>query len=155
MKTNHYRYWMCMILWCMAMVLMISRMAIPWLAKGTAHMHGDLLGPDQPDIQAIRAPRPPLPLANNEPGVTGTPALPLAAAQLSEAIPVPTPPTQVALPDSPVAPNSVSGAAPQPSIPVVSSRGAIAGSVMFILLLILMWWRRASGFRSLHQECAS
>ena len=155
MKMNHPIYWIRIVLLCMAIALIISLTAIPWLAKGIAHTHGDPLGPEKLDIQPLPAPRPPLPLANNEPLTTATPAPALALAPLPRAILVPTPPTQVALPDAALAQNPTSGAAPRPTIPVVTSQGAIAISMMSVLLMILIWWRRASSFRSMHQECTS
>lgn len=155
MKTNHTIHWIRIALLCMAMALILSLMTIPLLAKGIAYMSGNTLEPDKLDIRPIPAPRPPLPSPNAEPAIAATPAPPLAAAQLPQAIPVPTPPTQVMQPDSSLAQSTTSHSAPRPAIRVVTARGAIAGSLMFILLLLLMWWRRASSFRSLHQECAS
>ena len=155
MKANRLANLVRIVLLCMAMALMISLIAIPWLAKGIAYTDGYPLGPEKLAIRPIPAPRPPLPLANNEPLTTATPAAALASAPLPMAIPVPTPPTQVALPDSALAQNSTSGAAPRLPIPVVTSQGATAIAMMSVLLLILIWWRRASSFRSMHQECAS
>jgi hypothetical protein len=155
MKTNRSANLLRNAILCLALILLVNLMTIPLLVKGIAHAYGDPLDPKKLDIRPIPAPLPPLPLANNEPPITATPAPPLAAGQLPKAMPVPTPPTQVALPDSALAQNSLSGAAVRPSIPVVASRSAIANSVMFILLLFLIGWRRASSFRSMHQECAS
>ena len=145
--------WIRIALLCIALALVVILMTIPLLAKWIWH---DPLPAEKLDISPIPVPVAPVELVLNQPSVTATPAPSQSAvAPVVQAIPVPTPPTQVALPDSALTQNSTSGAAPRPSILVVTARGAIAGSLMFILLLLLMWWRRACSFRSLHQECAS
>ena len=153
MKNHLSTNWIRIALLGISLVLVVILMTIPLLAQGIWH---DPLPPEKLDIRPIPVPVAPVELVLNQPSVTATPAPSQSAvAPVVQAIPVPTPPTQVALPDSALTQNSTSGAAPRPSILVVTARGAIAGSLMFILLLLLMWWRRACSFRSLHQECAS
>jgi hypothetical protein len=153
MKANHLIRRIRIVLLCLAWL--VALVAIPLLAKAAANWMGDLIKPDQYEISPILAPLPPPPMASNKRIASSTPAPSYSAAPLPQAIPVPTPPAQVALPDSALAQNSTLGAAARPTIHVITSGDAIAGSVTVILLLILIWWRRASGFRSMHQECAS
>ena len=155
MKNHLSTNWIRIALLCMALTIVVSLMIIPLLAKGIWH---DPLPPEKVDIRPIPVPVAPVELPLEEPSVTVT-TTPVpsqsAVVPVVQAVPVPTPATQVTLPNSTVSQNSTFGAAPRPSIPVVTSRGAIAGSVMFILLLFLIGWRRASSFRYMHQECAS